>query len=227
MRSIQITRPAGREPAQVVVALDERHVRAEARRRDGGRHAGRAAADHEHVRLGEHRDVARRLVDRLRGPAAPGRPRARRRRSPGPAGERACRRCHSSSRVSPSLRIRARCPAWRPGRGARSGPRRRAPEVAPARRAHDVAAVVDDLTAQERRHHLAPELLALEGRVPLGRRRVGGPHREGPVRVEQDEVGIVARGDVALAAEAEAPRRVPGRGARPCGRGTCRAATPR
>ena len=58
---------AGREPAEVVVALDERDLRAEPPRRDRGRTAGGPAADDEHVGLVVHRRLARGLVHGARG----------------------------------------------------------------------------------------------------------------------------------------------------------------
>ena len=58
---------AGRQAAQVVVALDQQHVGAEAGRSDGSGRSGRAAADHQHVGLGEDRNFARRLEIVLAG----------------------------------------------------------------------------------------------------------------------------------------------------------------
>ena len=49
------------EAAQRTVALDERHLRTSAGRRDCGSEAGRAAAHHHHVRLVKDRNLARRL----------------------------------------------------------------------------------------------------------------------------------------------------------------------
>jgi hypothetical protein len=59
---------AGREAAEVVVALDERHAGAEPRRGHRRRAARRAAADDEHVGLLVDRRLARRLVDGLLRP---------------------------------------------------------------------------------------------------------------------------------------------------------------
>src|SRR5581483_5948622 len=55
--------PARREPAEVVVALDERHLRAEPQGRDGRRAAGRPAADDEDVGLRVDGRLASRLAD--------------------------------------------------------------------------------------------------------------------------------------------------------------------
>ena len=64
---------AGGETAEVVVALDERDLGAEPARRHGGRAAGGAAADDEHVGLLVDRGLARGLVDRaLRAAASSG-----------------------------------------------------------------------------------------------------------------------------------------------------------
>lgn len=52
--------------AEAAVALDQQRACAGARRRACGADAGRPAADHQHVGLGDHRHVARRLADRLR-----------------------------------------------------------------------------------------------------------------------------------------------------------------
>jgi hypothetical protein len=71
--------PARREATEVAVPLDEGHPLAEAARRDRRRRAGRAAADHEHVGLLMHGDLAGGLGYRGdgrrggRGRARPGR----------------------------------------------------------------------------------------------------------------------------------------------------------
>src|SRR5919198_4679094 len=59
---------AGGEAAEVVVALDERDLGAQARGGDRRRAAGRAAADDEDVGLLVDRRLARGLVDRALGP---------------------------------------------------------------------------------------------------------------------------------------------------------------
>jgi hypothetical protein len=58
---------AGRKPSQVVIALDQQHIGATSRRSDGGRRSGRAAANHQHVSFGEHRNLARWLKDCFSG----------------------------------------------------------------------------------------------------------------------------------------------------------------
>jgi hypothetical protein len=61
---------AGRKSTQVVIALDQQHVRAEPRRSDGGSRSGRPTADDEHVSFGEHRNLARWLKDSFSGAGA-------------------------------------------------------------------------------------------------------------------------------------------------------------
>src|SRR5690554_2257472 len=48
------------------------------------------------------------------------------------------------------------------------------PQVPPPRQPHDLAAVVDELAAEERLHDPPGELLTLERRVALAGRRLGG-----------------------------------------------------
>ena len=67
------------------------------------------------------------------------------------------------------------------------------------------------MPAQERRLNLTRQLMALDRRVAMGRRRSGGAHDEATCRIEQGEIGIVADCDVSLGGEAEAPRWIPGR----------------
>ena len=62
-RQQQDDEPAGRETAERAVPLDQHGVGAGACRRDRGGGAGGAAADHQHLGLGEHGRPARRLVD--------------------------------------------------------------------------------------------------------------------------------------------------------------------
>ena len=50
--------PAGRQPTEVVVALEQNDIRADARRTDGGRRPRGAAADHENIALRMHWNVA-------------------------------------------------------------------------------------------------------------------------------------------------------------------------
>ena len=57
---------AGREPAQIRIALDQCDPRAAARRGHGGAHAGRTAAHHEHVAPVDDRRRACRFRDRRR-----------------------------------------------------------------------------------------------------------------------------------------------------------------
>ena len=64
---------AGRQAAEMVVALDQHDLGAEASGGDRRRRAGRPAADDQHVGLGEDRGLARRLLDgqcRARAPGA-------------------------------------------------------------------------------------------------------------------------------------------------------------
>ena len=58
--------PAGRQPAEVVVALDEHGVGAQPRGGDGGRRSRRAAADHQHAGFRENRGFARRFRNAAR-----------------------------------------------------------------------------------------------------------------------------------------------------------------
>src|SRR5881296_1533760 len=58
---------------------------------------------------------------------------------------------------------------------------------------------------------LTGQALAFEGRVALGRGRVGRPHRERAIRIEQRDVRVEAGREVALGEQAVAPRRVPRR----------------
>src|SRR6478672_11922982 len=63
---------AGREPTQVIVALNQQHIRAEASRSYGRRGSRRAAAYHQHIGLGDHGELAGRLKIGELGPLAPG-----------------------------------------------------------------------------------------------------------------------------------------------------------
>src|SRR5437867_4595391 len=74
--------------------------------------------------------------------------------------------------------------------------RRRTAQISPARRADGAPVLPRELTAQERRGHLAGEPLALEGRVALARGRVRRAHRERAVGIEQRQVGVEARCEV-------------------------------
>ena len=64
---------AGGEAAQVIVALDQQDVGAQAGGSDGRSRPGRTAADDQNVGLGEHRDLAGGLHIGLGGSRAPGR----------------------------------------------------------------------------------------------------------------------------------------------------------
>src|SRR5690242_13601408 len=86
----------------------------------------------------------------------------------------------------------------------------RAREATTARRADHLAPVVDEPAAQEGRDDPPGQLLALERRVALPGRRVGRPHRETLRRIDEGEIGIVTRCNIALAQEPEALRRIPG-----------------
>src|SRR6478672_581185 len=91
------------------------------------------------------------------------------------------------------------------------GSRRRAVQVLAARLADHLAVFEDLHAAQESgidsRRHLQP----LERRVALGRGRVLGGDGPGTCGVDERDVGVEAFGDVALAVQAEALRRIPTR----------------
>ena len=65
-RQEQDDQAAGREPAEVAVALDQDDVGALPSGRDGRGHAGGAAADDEHVALGHDRHALLRKRDVVR-----------------------------------------------------------------------------------------------------------------------------------------------------------------
>src|SRR5262249_47976759 len=85
----------------------------------------------------------------------------------------------------------------------------RPPQIAAARRPDHVAIVVAERAAQERALHPAGELLALERRIALLRFRLLRAHHEAFVRIDQRDVGVETRRDVALVAQAKTLRRVP------------------
>ena len=66
--------------------------------------------------------------------------------------------------------------------------------------------LVHQRPAQEGRRNLARQLLPLERRIALPRRRVGGTYREGLIRVEESQVRVIAGRHVALAEKPVAPR---------------------
>jgi hypothetical protein len=57
---------AGRKPAEMIVSLDQQHIGAKARRRNGGGRSGGSAANHQDVSFGEHRHFVLRLDNRFR-----------------------------------------------------------------------------------------------------------------------------------------------------------------
>src|SRR5262245_22600003 len=91
----------------------------------------------------------------------------------------------------------------------RQGSPRRPLQISPACRPDDVAAVVDQGTAQEGALHPAGEFHPFERGVALHGFRLGGADHEAFVRVDQRNVGVVAGRDIALAQQPEALCRLP------------------
>jgi len=63
--------PAGRQPAEMIVPLDQHDVGTRPSRGDCGGRTGRPAAGDQHVAIAEQRHPARRLGDRSGGPRPP------------------------------------------------------------------------------------------------------------------------------------------------------------
>src|SRR5215831_9704217 len=76
-------------------------------------------------------------------------------------------------------------------------------KIAPARTADDVAVLADEHPAQERRLDARGELDPFEGRVALRRFGIPGAHRPGLTWVDERQVGVPARHDVAFGIQAE------------------------
>ena len=70
--------------------------------------------------------------------------------------------------------------------------------------------MVDQGAAQEGALHPTAELLPFKRRIALLGFRLGRVNHEALVRVDQRDVGVEARCDIALVEQAEPPRRVPG-----------------
>ena len=81
-------------------------------------------------------------------------------------------------------------------------------QILPARLADDLSVFVDQHAAQKGRVDARRHLQPLERRIALRARRV--LRGDGPAlyRIDQRDIGIEAFGDVALAVQAEALRRV-------------------
>src|SRR5262249_23306294 len=69
-------------------------------------------------------------------------------------------------------------------------------QIAAARRANDVTLMIDQGAAQKRTLDAAGEHLPLERRIALLGFRLGGANSEALIRIEQNDIGIVAGGDV-------------------------------
>src|SRR5208283_4249220 len=99
-------------------------------------------------------------------------------------------------------------PGWVKRRGATFSIAHEWPaQIFAARRADDLAAVVDQAAPQEGGFHATGQLDALEGRIALMRFRLRGAHDKACMRVDKDNIGVEAWRDIALAMEAEALRR--------------------
>src|SRR5262249_8973498 len=93
--------------------------------------------------------------------------------------------------------------------GVVADPNARPAHVLTARWSDDVAAMIDESAPQEGALHPTGEMEALEGRVTLLGFRLVGAYHESLMRVDQRNVGVKARSNIALVAQAEPLRRVP------------------
>src|SRR5262245_36071234 len=92
------------------------------------------------------------------------------------------------------------------GVGARRPRRLGSPQVVSARGADDFSPVVNQGAAQKSALHPAGELQPLERRIALLGFGLGGADHKAFVRVDQRDVGVESRRDVALVGEPEALR---------------------
>src|SRR5215471_14591623 len=74
------------------------------------------------------------------------------------------------------------------------------------RRTEDLAVVINQRTAEKRAFHAPAKLDALKRRVTLMGFRLRRTHHKTRTRIDQNDIGIVAGRDIALAEQAETPR---------------------